>query len=250
VEFFHGGTNLIATVTTPPYSVLWSSVPQAAYTLAAVATDNQLATTTSSPVNVSVGPPVAQMYFIHTDHLNTPRLVANAAGQTVWLWHQAEPFGNNAPDENPGGLGIFEFPLRLPGQYFDKETNLHYNYFRDYDPGVGRYIESDLIGLRGGLNTYSYGKADPVYTTDRFGLAPSRDDFEDILRKAFCRQFDEQCPSYYQRLIKYCQRFGKGFFICKTAADRLYEQCALDQIPVCKPPPNACYPSSSYEGTS
>jgi RHS repeat-associated protein len=75
---------------------------------------------------------------------------------TVWRWDQQEPFGVNVPDENPGGLGAFELPLRLPGQYFDKETNLHYNYFRGYDPAIGRYSESDPIGLRGGLNTYVY----------------------------------------------------------------------------------------------
>jgi RHS repeat-associated protein len=170
VEFFHGGTNLIATVTTPPYSVLWSSVPQAAYTLTAVATDNQLASTTSSPVNVSVGPPVPQMYFIHTDHLNTPRLVANAAGQTVWLWHQAEPFGNNVPDENPSGLGTFDLPLRLAGQYFDKETNLHYNYFRDYDASLGKYLQSDPLGLLAGVNTYAFVLGDPLRYADPQGL--------------------------------------------------------------------------------
>lgn len=77
---------------------------------------------------------------IHVDHLNTPRLVADAAGTTVWKWEQQEPFGNNVPDENPSGLGIFDLPLRLPGQYFDKETNLHYNARRDYDSSTGRYV--------------------------------------------------------------------------------------------------------------
>jgi len=104
------------------------------------------------------------------EHLNTPRLVADATGTTVWRWDQVEPFGVNVPDENPSALGVFDLPLRLPGQYFDKETNLHYNYFRDYDPSLGIYKQSDLIGLRGGLNTYHYGAASPVMRSDFSGL--------------------------------------------------------------------------------
>src|SRR5688572_25682184 len=61
-------------------------------------------------------PSIAQtLYFVHVDHLNTPRLVADAAGTTVWRWDQQEPFGVNVPDENPSGLGAFDLPLRLPG---------------------------------------------------------------------------------------------------------------------------------------
>jgi RHS repeat-associated protein len=106
----------------------------------------------------------------HVDHLNTPRLVTNDQQQAVWRWDQQEPFGVNVPDENPSGLGTFDLPLRLPGQYFDKETNLHYNYFRDYDPSIGRYGESDPIGLRGGLNTYAYGLSSPLVQIDPEGL--------------------------------------------------------------------------------
>lgn len=92
----------------------------------------------------------------HPYHLNTPRLVANQAQQAVWKWDQTEPFGVNVPDENPSSVGTFDLPLRLPGQLNDKETNLYYNYFRDYDPGLGIHKQSDPIGIRGGLNTYSY----------------------------------------------------------------------------------------------
>jgi RHS repeat-associated protein len=56
-------------------------------------------------------------------------------------------------------------------EYFDKETNLHYNYFRDYDPGIGRYIQGDPIGLAGGSNTYTYVANDPLRFADPLGLA-------------------------------------------------------------------------------
>jgi RHS repeat-associated protein len=57
----------------------------------------------------------------------------------------------------------------LPGQYFDKETNLHYNYFRDYDPAIGRYIQSDPVGLQGGINTYAYVANNPLGWIDTDG---------------------------------------------------------------------------------
>ncbi|MGH8488494.1 MAG: RHS repeat-associated core domain-containing protein, partial [Gammaproteobacteria bacterium] len=70
------------------------------------------------------------------------------------------------------------FNLRFPGQYYDSETGLHYNYFRDYDPTIGRYIQSDPIGLDGGLNPYLYANANPLRYTDPTGqfvflLAPA-----------------------------------------------------------------------------
>jgi RHS repeat-associated protein len=72
--------------------------------------------------------------------------VADSTGTTVWRWDQAEPFGSKSADENPSGLGAFDLPLRLPGQRYDAETALHYNYFRDYDPSLGSYKQSDPIG--------------------------------------------------------------------------------------------------------
>jgi uncharacterized protein RhaS with RHS repeats len=69
---------------------------------------------------------LAHAYFIHADHLNTRRHVADATGTTVWRWDKQEPFGNNVADENQAASATFDLPLRLPGQYFDKETNLHY----------------------------------------------------------------------------------------------------------------------------
>lgn len=171
VEFFHGGTNLIATVTSSPYTYNWTNVGAGSYSLTAKATDNLGIPTTSSPVSitVSVSAP-AGLYFIHPDHLNTPRAIYNDQQQLAWRWEQQEPFGNSPPNENPSGLGTFECNVRFPGQYFDKETNLAYNYFRDFDPALGRYVESDPIGIDAGSNTYAYVDDNPLSNYDPTGL--------------------------------------------------------------------------------
>ena len=88
----------------------------------------------------------------------------------MWRWDQAEPFGNNPADENPSGLGAFDLPLRLPGQRYDKETGLAYNMARDYALDTGRYIQSDPIGLTGGINTYAYVGSSPLLRVDPRGL--------------------------------------------------------------------------------
>lgn len=116
------------------------------------------------------------VFPIWTDHLDTPRLVTNAAGQARWEWPNTDPFGANLANENPASLGAFKFGLRFPGQYFDAETGTHYNYFRDYDPAIGRYVQSDPIGLSGGLNTFGYVGGNPLLGTDETGEASSGSD--------------------------------------------------------------------------
>ena len=103
------------------------------------------------------------VYYVYPDHLGAPWTVASQSGTTVWAWNR-DPFGNGAP------AGSFTYNLRFPGQYFDKETGLHYNYYRDYDPSTGRYVQSDPVGLAGGINTYAYVKGNPIRYFDVSGL--------------------------------------------------------------------------------
>ena len=113
-----------------------------------------------------------QVYMIHADHLNTPRVITDNTGTPVWLWRNQNAFGDNTPNEDPDGdSNLFEYNLRFAGQYFDTETGLHYNYFRDYEPQTGRYLSSDPIGLAGGLNTFGYALQNPLRFNDPFGLA-------------------------------------------------------------------------------
>ena len=119
------------------------------------------------------GAATTDIAYIQPDHLNSPRTVTDSAQRVIWKWAQDDPFGANAPNEDPDEDGShYTLNLRFPGQYFDAETGLHYNYFRDYDPQTGRYIQSDPIGLVGGVNTYAHLKSDPLRLTDRYGLCP------------------------------------------------------------------------------
>jgi RHS repeat-associated protein len=116
------------------------------------------------------GSPTATLHYVLADHLNTPRVVTNQAQQVVWRWENQEPFGNSPPEENPSGLGSFEFPLRFPGQVFDRETGTLYNWHRDLDPATGRYVQSDPMGIEGGINPYLYAYASPLLFIDPDGL--------------------------------------------------------------------------------
>jgi RHS repeat-associated protein len=91
-------------------------------------------------------------------------MMTDSSGSVVW---QAEfkPFG-----EPLSVTGSITNNLRFPGQYYDSETGLHYNYFRDYKPEVGRYVQADPIGIDGGINVYTYSESNPINLKDFIGL--------------------------------------------------------------------------------
>jgi RHS repeat-associated protein len=111
------------------------------------------------------------VYYIHTDHLNTPRQITRPSDNAqLWTWF-SDPFGTDATNTNPAGAGPFNDNLRFPGQIFNGTAGLHQNQMRDYDPATGRYIESDPSGLRGGANPYAYTGSNPLLRTDPLGLS-------------------------------------------------------------------------------
>jgi RHS repeat-associated protein len=116
------------------------------------------------------GQPLAKIegnniYYYHNDHLGTSMLMTDESQNIVWQGEYL-PFG-----ETLSVTGSVTNNLRFPGQYFDSETELHYNYYRDYNPVIGRYVESDPIGLNKGENhLYTYTLNNPVNFTDPLGL--------------------------------------------------------------------------------
>jgi RHS repeat-associated protein len=103
---------------------------------------------------------------------NLLQKLTDASQATVWDG-VFDPFG-----EEVAVIGLAAMPVRFPGQYADEETGFSYNYFRDYAPTLGRYIESDPIGIYGGVNTYAYVNGNPLDTVDPVGLdgEPGLDD--------------------------------------------------------------------------
>ncbi|MEQ3436093.1 RHS repeat-associated core domain-containing protein [Stenotrophomonas maltophilia group sp. P373] len=119
------------------------------------------------------GTGVPELAYVQPDHLGTPRVVIDPVRNvSIWEWsNKSEVFGNQIPRADPDGDGVaFGLALRFPGQQATDASGLFYNYQREYEPMVGRYSQSDPIGLVGGISTYSYVSGNPASALDRLGL--------------------------------------------------------------------------------
>ena len=169
-----------------------------------------------APVQVEMG---GRVYQVHTDYRDAPVLLTDAGGTVVWkAAYQA--FGRALIDDDPDGDGTrITFNVRLPGQYEDAESGFYYNYFRYYDPALGRYITSDPIGLAGGLNGFGYASSNPLRWTDSLGLTSD------------CSYYERRCKEVPDSEY-YCD---VAPFVCKNWPDDPWDwdgcvrQCLQDR---------------------
>jgi RHS repeat-associated protein len=110
--------------------------------------------------------PGEAVYYFHNDHLGTPQVLTDDTQTNAWKAVYT-PFGDAVPS-----IQAVDNPFRFPGQYYDQETGLHYNYFRYYNPQTGRYMTPDPIGLEGGINLFAYAANNPVNKSDPEGKNP------------------------------------------------------------------------------
>ncbi|TVZ41985.1 RHS repeat-associated protein [Alteromonadaceae bacterium 2753L.S.0a.02] len=204
-------------------------------TFASVIKNSVIALTLIYPMLLAQAEP--ELYFVHSDHLNTPQMLTDQNGNVVWQVQSQTPFGIVETNEDVDGDGqAVEFNLRFPGQYYDGETGLSYNYFRDYDPLLGRYIQSDPIGLEGGINTFSYADNLPTSNIDPLGLRSCN-----FVEYSKCSDYCEGNGGF----VKSCSwhgAFGFGAYLC-TCEKKFDGPNPEDEIP-----PDTGDNSSDYEG--
>lgn len=160
--------------------------------------------------NVPVGtyqPSNTKFYFISTDRLGTPTAVTDSTKTVQWS-ATYQPFGSTST----GASGIVQ-NLRLPGQEWDLESTFNHNGFRNYAASLTRYVESDPIGLAGGMNTYQYAGGNALKFTDTVGLCQPGDvTCQMAFRQAGLPNWSEPDAPVNQKLVA-CEVVGGA--LCK-----------------------------------
>lgn len=175
------------------------------------------------PVAVLAGSGASQrLYYIEADALGTPRVVVaptrGTLGTAVWRWDlTGEAFGTTAPNQDPDGDSVaFVFDMRFPGQRYDAVSGLNYNYFRDYDPTGGRYVQSDPVGMRGGLSTYGYASKNPMSLVDPKGLLAFGPTCNAQMRAAIIQaviELSNEITNKANSAVEKCEKGKSDFFL-------------------------------------
>ena len=167
-------------------SLYWASLNQQAEQKAQALAIEGWGTGTDGPARQTAQTKIAEVYYFHTDQVGLPEELSNSQGQLVWQatyktwgntqaeeWKRVDLDGGRIHPLDEGDQPENEAKqqnLRFQGQYLDRDTGLHYNTFRYYDPDIGRFISPDPIGLEGGINLGSYS-ANPITWIDPWGWA-------------------------------------------------------------------------------
>ncbi len=139
------------------------------------------------------------VFYIAPDNLGASHVIADTRGRKVWSWTHA-PFGDTQPISSNG----FSYDQRFPGQVADAESGLSNNVLRDYNPAIGRYVQSDPAGLYAGVNTYAYVGNNPLWAVDPLGL-------EGDLLSPLKTWWNQLSPGQQQNIV--CN-FGVGTILC------------------------------------
>jgi RHS repeat-associated protein len=185
-----------------------------------------------------------KVYYYLNDQLGTPQLMVDSTGTVVWE-ARYKPFGEAQVHSSSTVVNNFRFP----GQYYDQETGLHYNWHRYYDPRLGRYLTADPIGLGGGINLSAYCRANPLLWNDPYGLrgynildfpdplvTPFQIyDFQQSMKMVFSagyRQGLQLCQMLYDITIESCKSRARDYDPCRDIDD--CNNCAKSYFDKCR----------------